>query len=114
MHVNYSSGESKLDSGDIIALFKEYKDTMFDAKKSRKLTQEQEVILDKAVATATNRYSRYVGNETSGRNVKTRAQNRIYEESVNSFRNFINEYGPKLNGIFRSVGLSEVNTVLQY
>lgn len=81
---------------------------MRDAKEARKLTKEQEVILDKAIATANNRYSNFVGNQSSSRNVRTRQENRQYEEAIKSFRNFINPNGAQLNKIFKSVGVPKV------
>lgn len=82
---------------------------MMDTKQSKKLSGEQEIYLDRAVATANNRYATFVGNQGSSKNIKTRHQNKVYEEGVNSFRNFINDYGIKLNQIFKRVGAPEVS-----
>ena len=78
---------------------------MMEAKQSKKLVGDKEIYLDRLVASATTRYSLYVGNQSSGRNARTRNQNRQYEQAINSFRNFINDNGPKLNSLFRDLGL---------
>ena len=81
---------------------------MMEAKQSKKLSGEQERYLDRLVTSATTRYSQFVGNQSSARNARTRNQNKQYEEAVNSFRNFINDNGQKLNCLFRDLGLQKV------
>ena len=97
-----------LDDGDIIALFKEYKEKAEAAKQSQKLLTSDEAVLDRALGTAKNRAQMYEGNKNNMANVQTRRSTQIYDECVKSFKNFINDWGTQLNTIFCKVEISKV------
>lgn len=95
---------AKFDDEGIISIFKEYKSTAEYVKSM----QIENYVVDNALAEAKRLLSTYEGHRNQSDDEELWRTKQSYHDCINSFRNFINKNGKKLNKIFSENCFREV------